>query len=90
MRVLKKHLRRAWQLTRHNSVGASPKPRLTRSLWHLQHTRHKLPTTKFTEAFGDAQECTLMQAMDKTEAWLRFAGYTTRCSEEAISDLRKG
>jgi len=82
MRVLKKQLRRVLQLTRNNSVGGSPKPRLSRSLWHLQHTRHKLPTTKFTEVFGDAQECTLMQAMDRTEAWLRFAGFTTPMLEE--------
>ena len=77
MRVLKKQLRLGWRLIHADSVPASPRPRVTRSLWHLQHTRHKLPTAKFDEAFGKAQEFTFMQAMDKTCAWLRFAGFTS-------------
>jgi nucleoside-diphosphate-sugar epimerase len=77
MRRLKKQLRQAWRLIHANSVPASPRPRVTRSLWHLQHTRHKLPTAKFDEVFGKAQEFTFMQAMDKTCAWLRFAGFAS-------------
>ncbi len=75
--VLKKQLRRAWNLM-HADVDpgdGSPKPRVTRSLWHLQHTRHKLPTAKFERVFGNAQNFTFTEAMDKTGAWLRFAGF---------------
>lgn len=75
-RMLKQQLRRAWRLIHPSSVGDSPKPRITRSLWHLQHTRYKLPTAKFNDTFGNGQDRTFMQAMDQTWAWLRFAGFT--------------
>jgi nucleoside-diphosphate-sugar epimerase len=81
MRVLKKQLRRAWRLIHANTAGACAKPSVTRSLWHLQHTQHKLPTAKFDATFGNAQEFTFTQAMDKTWAWLRFAGFAAPAPE---------
>ncbi len=79
--VLKQQLRRAWNLVHAHPNGTCPKPRVTRALWHLQHTRYKLPTAKFEKVFGNTQEFTFMQAMDKTSAWLRFAGFTLSPSE---------
>ena len=80
-RVLKKQLRRAWNLVHANSAGSCPKPRVTRSLWHLQHTRHKLPTAKFERFFGNTQEFTFREGMDKACAWLRFAGFSLPAAE---------
>ena len=59
-----------------SDAGAiSQQPRVTRLLWHLQFTRHKLPTDKFKQAFGRHNKYTFVQAMETTCSWLRFAGF---------------
>jgi nucleoside-diphosphate-sugar epimerase len=52
-----------------------PAPKVTRSMWHLQGTRHKLPTAKFAATFGCANRLSFQQGMAGTGEWLRFAGF---------------
>jgi len=75
--VIERQIRRVLGFRRNGSVAASPQPRVTRSLWHVQLTRHKLPTAKFKQTFGKGNPYTFRQAMEMTAAWLRFAGFTT-------------
>jgi 2-alkyl-3-oxoalkanoate reductase len=73
--VIQNQIRRALRFLNSSSVELPSQPRVTRSLWHLQLTRHKLPTAKFRQTFGNLNEYTFRQAMDLTCAWLRFAGF---------------
>lgn len=52
-----------------------PRPIVTRSDWHLQNTLNKLPTSKFTRAFGRLNRLSFEEAMSLTGEWLRFAGF---------------
>jgi nucleoside-diphosphate-sugar epimerase len=49
-------------------------PVVTRELWHLQSTRHRLPTGKFRATFGYQNRTSFADAMATSVAWLRFIG----------------
>lgn len=55
-------------------VGASI-PRLTKELWSLHNTRHRLPTVKFAKDYGDPGLMPFQEALEVTLTWLRFAGF---------------
>lgn len=73
--LLEKQARRALGLFNSNGANMSSQPRVTRSLWQLQLTRHKLSTQKFNQTFGRQNKYTFAQAMKMTCSWLRFAGF---------------
>jgi hypothetical protein len=55
--------------------GGPAGPSVTRELWHLQMTRHRLPTAKFRATFGATNTDTFASAMATSLAWLRFVGF---------------
>jgi nucleoside-diphosphate-sugar epimerase len=58
-----------------HSADAPPGPRIDRSGWWLQGTRHKLSTDKFRGAYPGVQLLTRQEGMRGTGEWLRFAGF---------------
>jgi nucleoside-diphosphate-sugar epimerase len=58
----------------HGSVPP-PLPEVTRGMWHLQGTRHKLPTAKFPATFGRPKYLTFQQGMAGSGEWMRYAGF---------------
>jgi hypothetical protein len=73
--ILEDQVRRALGLLRSRKAKSAPGPRITRTLWHLQLTRRRLPTIKFKQTFGAHNQFTFLQAMERTCQWLRFAGF---------------
>ena len=73
--IMEDQVRRALSLLRFRKAKTSAGPRITRTLWHLQLTRHRLPTEKFKQTFGAHNHYTFLQAMERTCQWLRFAGF---------------
>ncbi len=55
--------------------GAAGPPAVSRDIWSLQKTRHRLPTAKFAARFGPQNADSFGSAMAKTTAWLAFAGF---------------
>jgi nucleoside-diphosphate-sugar epimerase len=55
--------------------GGPAGPTVTRELWHLQMTRHRLPTGKFRATFGATNADSFASAMATSLAWLRFVGF---------------
>jgi nucleoside-diphosphate-sugar epimerase len=53
-------------------------PVVTRELWELQTTRHRLPIAKFRATFGPQHRDTFAAAMASSLAWLRFIGVGAR------------
>jgi nucleoside-diphosphate-sugar epimerase len=74
--ILENQARRVVGLLRSNDAKTSHGPRITRTLWHLQLTRHRLPTEKFKRTFGAHNLYSFRQAMGKTCQWLRFSGFS--------------
>ncbi|OBB58694.1 hypothetical protein A5757_15735 [Mycobacterium sp. 852013-51886_SCH5428379] len=52
-----------------------PEPAVTKSLWWLQGTVHKLPSTAFTQQYPDLQLQSFDDLMTAAGRWLRFAGF---------------
>lgn len=73
--LLERPVRRALGLVHPITRSVPQKPRVTRQLWHLQQTRHKLKTDKFSRTFGKQNRYSFAEGMEKTCAWLRFAGF---------------
>jgi 2-alkyl-3-oxoalkanoate reductase len=75
----KQRLKRTMSLLRKNAPVSGPttppEPVVTRSVWDLQNTRHKLPTEKFARTFGGLNRLSFSDAMARTGEWLRFAGF---------------
>jgi hypothetical protein len=83
----KQKIKRILLLLRQSGPSAGPappgQPHVARSDWHLQNTRHKLPTAKFAGAFGHLNRFTFEDAMNLTGQWLSFAGYANPWSAGA-------
>jgi nucleoside-diphosphate-sugar epimerase len=54
--------------------GAPATPVVTRDIWNLQTTRYRLPTARFTDAFGHQNLDSFASGMEKSLRWLAFAG----------------
>jgi hypothetical protein len=52
---------------------SAPKP--SREHWVLFTTAHRLPSSKLFRDFGDLDFVPFETALDRTAAWLRYAGY---------------
>lgn len=65
--------------------GYATAPGVSRELWHLQKVRHKLPTEKFSRAFGFANPVSFERGIDKTVAWLGTLGRVAPQSTEAVT-----
>jgi nucleoside-diphosphate-sugar epimerase len=48
---------------------------ISREMWHLQTTKHKLPTKKFEEKFNFTPPVSFQDGMQMTINWLRFVGF---------------
>jgi nucleoside-diphosphate-sugar epimerase len=59
-----------------DGLAPAPVPVVTRNDWHLQNTRRKLPTAKFTRTFGSRNRYSFGEAMARTGEWMRFAGFS--------------
>jgi nucleoside-diphosphate-sugar epimerase len=55
--------------------GNSASPEVTRDMWHLQTTRHPLPTSRFKAAFGHQNRSSFASGLAASLAWLRFTGF---------------
>ena len=49
-------------------------PAVDRELWHLQRTRHQLPTHKFASRFGFTPAVTFRDGIQRTLLWLSLQG----------------
>lgn len=56
-------------------VDARKGPNVTKSMWWLQGTKHKLPTAKIEGALPSLSLIDFKEGMRRTEAWMRFAGF---------------
>jgi nucleoside-diphosphate-sugar epimerase len=65
--------------------GADARPVVTRSMWLLQSTRHRLPTTKFRTTFGTPNRGSFGSGIAASLAWLRFIGVDEREPELGAS-----
>jgi nucleoside-diphosphate-sugar epimerase len=80
---LKRRLPDAWRarlkrlLARraHGEETTSKRPLVSRELWHLQRTKHKLPADKFARRFGFTPPVSFEEGMARTGRWLAFVGY---------------
>jgi nucleoside-diphosphate-sugar epimerase len=63
---------------------ADRRPMVTRTMWHLQTTRHRLPTQKFRAAFGAQRATSFDSAVAASLAWLRFIGLDERDLASAL------
>ncbi len=50
------------------------RPVMTRAMWDLQTTRHRLPTDAFRARYGHRNEVSFSRGIDASLAWLRFIG----------------
>jgi nucleoside-diphosphate-sugar epimerase len=66
------------------TLGANGGPVVTRRLWHLQATRHSLPTAKFRETFGPHNQTSFASGVAASVAWLRFIGLAQPAVPEPI------
>lgn len=60
------------------------RPAMSRELWHLQRTRHKLPVEKFARASGFVPPVRFDEAIERTLDWLAsigLSGYPTSAAE---------
>lgn len=51
------------------------RPRVERELWHLQKTRHKLPSEKFARTFSFTPPVSFQEGIRRTARWLAYLGY---------------
>lgn len=51
-----------------------PAPCVTREMWNLQNTRHKLSNRKFSERFGYVSPVSFKEGAEMTQKWLGFVG----------------
>ena len=70
--AIKLRLKRA--LSRDQPPRRSAGAVVARDLWHLQTTRHPLPTTRFRAAFGDRNLTSFPAGLAASLGWLRFIG----------------
>jgi nucleoside-diphosphate-sugar epimerase len=73
-KTLKLRLARFARRERPPAAGRPTAPVVTRELWHLQTTRHRLPTARFRETFGHRNLDSFASGMEKSLHWLAFAG----------------
>lgn len=66
------------------TLGAHGGPVVTRRLWHLQTTRHSLPTAKFRETFGPHNQTSFASGVAASFAWLRFIGLAQPAVPEPV------
>lgn len=78
--ALKARLRRA---PRAQASG----PQVTRTMWHLQQTRHRRPTKKFHDTFGVGAGTAFSAGMGASLAWLRFIGVDERDAAAAVGAM---
>jgi nucleoside-diphosphate-sugar epimerase len=81
--VIKLRLKRALDrdLPEHRAAAACPV--VARDLWHLQTTRHSLPTMRFRATFGHHNQNCFASGLAASLAWLRFTGFEVR---DAVPD----
>lgn len=58
-------------------------PGVDREMWHLQKTKHKLPTTKFARHFRFAAPVSFQEGVRRTVDWLAFLGYVRNAEHRA-------
>jgi nucleoside-diphosphate-sugar epimerase len=60
------------------------RPVVTRPLWHLQTTRHTLPTERFRATFGHHNQTSFASGVAASLAWLRFIGLAEAAVVERV------
>jgi nucleoside-diphosphate-sugar epimerase len=73
--AIKHHLGRLRESGVPHAPAGSPRPRPTRSMWWLQTVRSWLPTQRFDTTYPIAHRLSFGEALERTGAWLRFAGF---------------
>jgi nucleoside-diphosphate-sugar epimerase len=53
----------------------SNKPFVSREMWNLQKTSHKLPINKFSERFNFTPPVSFKEGAEMTINWLKFLGF---------------
>jgi 2-alkyl-3-oxoalkanoate reductase len=56
-------------------TGQPKKPFVSKEMWNLQKTSHKLPTTKFSERFNFTSPVSFKEGVEMTINWLKFLGF---------------
>jgi nucleoside-diphosphate-sugar epimerase len=82
----KLRLRLALERDRPAPHDANAGPVVARDMWHLQSTRHPLPTSRFRAVFGHRNTVSFVSGLAASLAWLRFTGFGERDSVPVAPD----
>jgi nucleoside-diphosphate-sugar epimerase len=64
-----------------NAAAYATSASVDREMWHLQRTRHKLPTAKFARTFGFVPPVSFPEGIRRTVSWLDSLGLVSRTHE---------
>jgi 2-alkyl-3-oxoalkanoate reductase len=82
--AMKLRLRRSLAQDPVDPLGTNRGPVVTRPMWHLQTTRHSLPTAKFLQTFGHQNQTSFSSGVAASVAWLRFIGLAQPVAPERV------